>query len=122
MIYVVTVSWRDCWEGGELPIAASTSLEKAQRHVKHIQSRMFELEAEYNTRLLKAFPGCTPKFFREIPESRYDEIFSFEDDIRFLISKDFPELEPIGDYHLMASMEPGRDFTLSIGIEELKEI
>lgn len=122
MIYVVTVSWRDCWEGGEIPIAASTSLEKAQRHIKFMQSRMRVLELEYNIRLMKAFPGCTPKFFRNFPESRYDELFSFEDEIRSLISKDFPELEPIGDYHLMNSMKPGRDATLDIGIEELKEV
>lgn len=75
MIYVVTVSWRDCWEGGEFPIVASTSLEKAQRHIKFIKSRMRELELEYNIRLLKAFPGCTPKFFRNVPESRYEELF-----------------------------------------------
>lgn len=122
MIYLVMVSWRDCWEGGELPIAASTSLEKAQRHIKFIKSRMRELELEYFIRQMKVFPGCTPKFFRDIPESRYEDLFSFEDEIRDLISKDFPELLIIGEYHLMNSMKPGRDATLDIGIEELKEV
>lgn len=122
MIYVVTVSWRDCWEGGEFPIKASTSLEKAQRHIEFIQSRMRVLELEYNIRLMKAFPGCTPKFFRDVPEARYEDLFSFEDEIRNLISKDFPELQVIGDHHLMNYMQPGGDSTLDIFVRILEEL